>query len=121
MYSTEISDALLAIAMKDQFILDYWVENTKNMSFEDNSFDFVFLQRILSSFSKTFNRFIWNVTGREKGCNFNNDNFLVKIIRSIIYAFLLMLSGINKYEKFETVGNYIFTISERELNKIAIA
>ncbi len=128
--ASDISDTLLKIAKQDNFISEYKVENAEKMSFEDNSFDFVLCKEAYHHFPRPTialyemiriaRKAVVLIEPLDKNINFSKETFFVKSLRSITNSILLSLKGINKYENFEDVGNYIFTTSEREINKIAI-
>ena len=129
--ATDISDTLLQIAKADNFITDYKIENAEKLSFDDNSFDFVLCKEAYHHFPRpavalyemlrVARKGIILIEPMDKNINFSKENLFVKSIRSLVNIILLTLKGINKYENFEEVGNYIYTISEREMYKIALA
>ncbi len=129
--ASDISDTLLKIAKADNFIIDYRIENAEKLSFEDNSFDFILCKEAYHHFPRpaialyemirVAKKGIILIEPMDKNINFSKENILVKSIRSITNMILLRIKGINRYENFEEVGNYIFTTSEREMNKIALA
>lgn len=129
--ATDLSDTLLIVANRDQFITNFSAENAEKMSFEDQRFDFVLCKEAYHHFPRpsialyemlrVAKRGVVLIEPMDKNINFGRDNVVVKNIRGFINSLHLLLSGIHKYENFESVGNYIFTVSEREINKIALA
>jgi ubiquinone/menaquinone biosynthesis C-methylase UbiE len=129
--ATDISDTFLKIAKAEGFISDYQVENAEKLSFGDASFDFVLCKESYHHFPRpavalyemlrVAKRGIVLIEPMDKNINFSKENIFTKSIRGLINTLQLQLKGIHKYENFEEVGNYIFTTSERELNKIALA
>lgn len=129
--ATDISETLLKIAKDDNFISDYKIENAESLTFEDNSFDFVLCKEAYHHFPRPSIALyemlrvakigIILIEPQDKNIVFSTGGFLLKIIQSLCNIIILKVKGIDNYENFESVGNYIFTTSEREMNKIATA
>ncbi len=129
--ATDISDTLLIVAKADGFIDDYKAENAERLSFADNSYDFVLCKESYHHFPRpaialyemlrVAKNGVILIEPIDKNINFSNENFFVRSIRSLMNNIQLQIHGINKYDGFETIGNYIYTTSEREINKIALA
>lgn len=129
--ASDISDTLLIEAKRDGFITDYATENAEKMSFPDGHFDFVLCKEAYHHFPRpaialyemlrVAKKGVVLIEPLDKNILYTQDNFFVKCIRSVTNILMLQWKGLYKYENFEEVGNYIYTVSEREINKVALA
>lgn len=129
-YSTasDLSDAILSEVAKQNFISDYKVVNVENIEFKDNSFDYVFCKEAFHHFPRAYLGLYEMIRVADKAAillepiDILSKMPIVLFIKNILDRFNPTL--INKIWKnrfsFETVGNYIFKISEREVEKIAM-
>jgi ubiquinone/menaquinone biosynthesis C-methylase UbiE len=138
--ATSIADTLLKKSKEDGFIAEYKVENAERLSFEDNSFDFVFCKESYHHFPRPMIAFyeMLRVAGTALIIIEPNDvnlkltkesKTVVKPKRKIqlMKDFIKDIFGLKRYEyntynpnRFETVGNYIYSTSEREFEKAAL-
>jgi ubiquinone/menaquinone biosynthesis C-methylase UbiE len=138
--ATSIVDTLLKKSKEDGFIAEYKVENAEKLSFEDNSFDFVFCKESYHHFPRPMIAFYEMLRVADFAVIIiepNDVNLkLIKepktVVRSknkiqLIKDFIKDFFGLKRYEYnaykpngFETVGNYIYTTSAREFEKAAL-
>jgi ubiquinone/menaquinone biosynthesis C-methylase UbiE len=135
--ATDISDIYLKIAKDNNFITDYKVENAEKLTFEDNTFDFTLCKESYHHFPRPSIALYEMLRVSKKGVILiepNDPNIFLRYKLTINGAlFNLALAFKNKikkifgkeayyeYGRYETVGNFISYISEREIEKIALA
>lgn len=135
--ATDIFCDFLKQAKEDNFITDYKEENAERMSFADNEFDFVVCKESYHHFPRPMiavyemlrvakiaviiiepndpNIFIpydWNLKTSLRWFNQKAAN----VIR---YFAKKKAQGIYNFGGFEELGNYIYTVSKREMEKVA--
>ena len=126
---TDISDKLLKIGSERGFINQYSAENAESMSFEDKNFDFVFCKEAYHHFPRPHIALHEMLRVAKYGviliepCDpkitprlFNRFFPFVKKIRRKIRG----RDYDDSEHSFEAVGNYVFSISERELEKVQL-
>ncbi|MEO6328710.1 MAG: methyltransferase domain-containing protein [Ginsengibacter sp.] len=138
--ATSISDVLLKKANEDGFISDYKIENAESLSFDDDSFDFVFCKESYHHFPRPMVAFYEMLRVASKAVviiepndvNLKLSRESKKVIqpknkRQLIKDFIKDILGIRRYgyhiyipDGYETSGNYIYTTSEREFEKAAL-
>jgi len=137
--ASDISESLLKVGIERGYIKEYSVENVERLSFEDDAFDFVFAKECLHHLPRPWIGFYEMLRVARKGIVVIEpmEAPLVKNPRSVmknLAAFFL-----NRYfpwlkhlfscgdvirpywNDWEEVGNYVFRVSEREIEKIALA
>lgn len=126
---TDISTELLDYSQKKGWIGDYKKENAEKLSFQDGSFDFVLCRESYHHFPRApialyemlrvarkaviliephehyYSSFISKQFVRFK-------NFLKRLLNKRIYH--------TDYWKYEDSGNYIYSVSKREIEKVAL-
>jgi ubiquinone/menaquinone biosynthesis C-methylase UbiE len=126
---TDISDKLLRIGNENGFINQYSAENAENMSFENESFDFVLCKEAYHHFPRPHIALHEMFRVSKVGviliepCDAKISTpffdilfpFIKKIRRKILNR-----EYDDSGHAFEPVGNYVFSISERELEKIQL-
>lgn len=138
--ATSISDELLKRSKEDGFISDYKIENAERLSFENNSFDFVLCKESYHHFPRPMIALYEMLRVAQTGViiiepndeiikTINESISLVKskdrlqLIKDFIRDFLrIKRYEYNSYPKpiYETVGNYVYSASEREFEKVAL-
>lgn len=141
--ASDISETLLSVGKKRNYIDGYSVENAENLSFDDNSFDFVFSKECLHHLPRPYLGIYEALRVARKGVFFIEpaEAPLVhrprSIIKTLAFLFADMVlkqrsssvrnqvkrrSVIREYQnEWEEVGNYLFRLSQREIEKIAHA
>jgi ubiquinone/menaquinone biosynthesis C-methylase UbiE len=125
----DIDTSLLEIAKENNLITSFEKGNAEKLRFEDQSFDFVFCKESFHHFPRPYIALYemlrvakkavilvepkdWNPPPLPRGILIKLKNMLRKLLgKKIPFAD----SG-----NYEPVGNYVFAISEREIQKIAM-
>lgn len=138
--ATDISDTLLTIAKSDGFIKDCKVENAEQLSFTDDSFDFILCKESYHHFPRPMIAFYEMlrvardaiVIIEPNDVNLKTSTESKSIVKpkkrwQLTKDFLKDLFYVKRYEyhaynapSYETVGNYVYTVSEREFEKAAL-
>lgn len=140
--TTSISDVLIKQAKEEGFIQNYKVENAENLSFEENSFDFVLCKEAYHHFPRPMLALYEMIRVSKMGVILiepNDPNIEVKTPDKTIIPiqskkrwqatkdYIKDLLKITRYQynkyvepAYEESGNYIFSISEREIEKVAL-
>jgi SAM-dependent methyltransferase len=125
--ATDISGTFLPLSQSRGFIEKYAVENVEKLSFADNSFDYVFCKEAYHHFPRPYlGVYEMLRVAREAVILVEPHDPISKMpillaLRNIFDRW--DTSALQKYWKnrysFETVGNYVFKLSEREMDKLA--
>ena len=127
--ATDISGTFLPLARAEKYIHQYSVENVEKLSFADNSFDFVLCKESYHHFPRPHVGVYEMLRVARKGIILVEPQDpiarmpLLLAMRNILDRFDPQLIGKfwkNRYS-FEEVGNYVFKLSEREIEKLAMA
>jgi ubiquinone/menaquinone biosynthesis C-methylase UbiE len=120
---TDIADASLKAAKARGVIDDYRVENAERLSFADGSFDYVFCKEAFHHFPRPFLALYEMVRVARKGVILVEPQDQVgSPLREAIYG-LRKLSRRQRHfdqHRYENSGNYIYSISEREIEKACL-
>lgn len=126
---TDISDKLLQIGNKNGFINQYSAENAESMSFENEKFDFVFCKEAYHHFPRPHIALHEMFRVAKLGiiliepCDAKITPLLFDIIFPFIKKIRRKIRGKiydDSGHSFEPVGNYVFSVSERELEKVQL-
>ncbi|GGC01530.1 class I SAM-dependent methyltransferase [Dyadobacter sediminis] len=125
--ATDISGTFLPLSQSHGFFEKYSVENVEKLSFEDNSFDYIFCKEAYHHFPRPYlGVYEMLRVAREAVILIEPHDPISKMplllaLRNIFDRFdtsLLQKYWKNRYS-FEEVGNYVFKLSEREMDKLA--
>ncbi len=126
--ASDISDAFLSEAKKEGLIENYSKENVEHLSFSENKFDYVSCREAYHHFPRAYLGAYEMIRVAKKAAiiiepiDILAKSALLLYIKNIADIFSPYL--INKIWKnrfsWETVGNYVFKISEREVEKMAM-
>lgn len=125
---TDISDTLLKESKEKGLIDEYSVENAEALSFNDESFDYVYCKDAYHHFPRPMIALYEMLRVANKGVFLMepNDVYLPSNISAMFFRNMLSilkkkLNG--KYFKFdfELSGNFVYFISRREIEKTAVA
>lgn len=125
--ASDISDTFLPISKQQGLINKYSVENVESLSFDDNSIDYVFCKEAFHHFPRPYlGVYEMLRVAREAVILIEPHDPISKMpfllgLRNILDRFdtgLLQRFWKNRYS-FEEVGNYVFKLSEREIDKLA--
>ena len=125
--ATDISDILLKEGVDSGYISEYKQENAESLSFNDLSFDYVFCKESYHHFPRPMialyemlrvsSKGVILIEPNDKYINDNISEILFRTIRQLIKKIL----GLNVSKHgFEDSGNYVFRISKREIEKVAL-
>ncbi|MDQ8201573.1 class I SAM-dependent methyltransferase [Pelagicoccus sp. SDUM812003] len=114
--ASDISDTLLKVAYEAGFIKSYQAANAEALPFEDGSFDYVFCKEAYHHFPRPMIALYEMIRVSRKGVLLiePNDNPILSKGSDgqdqIRYA----------HDSYETVGNYKYQLSSREIEKVAL-
>ena len=120
---TDIADASLSESKARGIIDDYRVENAERLSFADNSFDYVFCKEAFHHFPRPFLALYEMLRVAKKGVILVEPQDQVRApLREAIYYFRKLIGRQRHFDehRYEDSGNYIYSISEREIEKVCL-
>ncbi|MGD8780068.1 MAG: class I SAM-dependent methyltransferase [Ignavibacteria bacterium] len=126
--ASDISDTILKKAQEKNYISKYSKENAENINFKDNAFDYVLCKEAYHHFPRPYIA-VYEMLRVSKKAIVLIEPIDIGIEMPILVFFKNVLDKIspkliNKIWKnrfsFETVGNYVYKTSEREIEKIAM-
>jgi SAM-dependent methyltransferase len=120
---TDIADATLSDSKVRGIIDDYKVENAERLSFADSSFDYVFCKEAFHHFPRPFLALYEMLRVAKKGVVLvePQDQLGAPLRESIVLGRKLL--GRQRHfdqHRYEDSGNYIYSISEREIEKVCL-
>lgn len=134
--ATDISDTYLKEAVQTGFINKYKIENAENLTFDDGEFDFTLCKEAYHHFPRPMVALYEMIRVSKQGVILiepNDSNILTpskfnwnaifKHGKQVIKDMIKSKIGRKKYYDFgnyEDVGNYVYTTSEREIEKVAL-
>ncbi len=126
--ATNLSDLLLKEAKEIGYIDNYSKENAENLSFSDREFDFVLCKEAYHHFPRPMIALYEMLRVSRKGVVLIeptdiqwNSTFIELLLMNIKNSIKTILGKKVDRHDYEEVGNYIYTISEREIEKVAVA
>ena len=123
-HCTDVSDTLLKIAHERKFIHSYSAENAERMSFSNNSFDYVYCKESFHHFSRPYAALYEMYRVARKGVILTEprdtsiDKEPLELFKDLIKT--LLGKPTRSSHGFEPIGNYIYSISEKEMEKVAM-
>lgn len=124
---TDISDTLLREARDGGLIPEFRKENAESMSFADESFDFVFCKESYHHFPRPMKALhemlrvarcaVVLIEPNDQACV---QGVIATASRMTKDAVKRLLGRSTHYHHFETGGNYVYSISPREMEKVAL-
>jgi len=125
--ATDISDKLLKEAYDMGHLKKYRSENAEALSFDDSEFDFVFCKESYHHFPRPMIALYEMLRVASQGVilieptdMYVSDSLLKVLFKKMINLIKKILGKkINKHD-FEEAGNYVYAISRREIEKMAI-
>lgn len=122
-HASDISDELLIIGKQRKFITSFSSQNAEDLSFEDNSFDYVYCKESVHHFPRPYIALKEMFRVCRKGVIITEPRDQI-LDRSFMHSWIKLLKTILKKNTtdhaFEEVGNYIYSFSERELEKFLL-
>ncbi len=122
---TDLSENLLRKSHGRGLIEDYSVENAESLSFNDNEFDVALCKESFHHFPRPFLALYEMLRVSRKAVVLVEPNDQLprppvrRILESLLIKFKLRKPHVDS--NFEKIGNYVYTISKRELQKAATA
>ena len=126
--ASDISEIFLKEAKNEGLIKEYSIVNVEKIHFQDNEFDYVFCKEAYHHFPRAFLGLYEMVRTCKKATIIIEPIDIISkmpallLLKNILDRFNPYL--INKLWRnrfsFEEVGNYVFKVSEREIEKIAM-
>lgn len=134
--ASDINDASLKLAKEAGFITTYAVENAERLSFDDHHFDFVLCKESYHHFPRPMVALYEMIRVARIGVILiePNDQSIVEpyhtTLNSVLYwSFFRAKQWLKNYfgkkpssfpNHYETMGNYVYSISRRELEKVGL-
>jgi ubiquinone/menaquinone biosynthesis C-methylase UbiE len=123
--ATDIDESLLKVAKARGDLSDYRVENAEQLSFQENSFDYVFCKEVLNQCPRPALALYEMLRVAKKGVILIEPNDRISSPARMARAFCKRLLGAPRVhmdtKAYAAEGNYIFSISRRGIEKIALA
>ena len=120
-HCTDISDTLLKVGFDRKFINSFSAENAENLSFENESFDYVYCKESFHHFARPYAALYEMYRVAKKGVVLTEprDTSIDKEPFELLKDLAKTLLGrkTRASHAFEPIGNYIYSISEKELEK----
>ena len=127
---TDLSTVLLQKAKEMKIIIDFRKENAESLSFSDNSYDFAFCKEAYHHFPRPYMAIYEMLRVSKSGIVFiePNDKSVKKFPELVMRALKRMVKKVIGKPilhpdtwNFEESGNFIYMISKREMEKVALA
>jgi len=126
-HASDIQTSLLKIGKREGFIEDFSLQNAEDLSFNDNSFDFVYCKESYHHFPRPAIAVYEMLRVAKKGIILQEpvdrlffENMIQAIFFKILEPLRKLIRSKKSIHKFEESGNYVYTLSPRELQKYAL-
>ena len=126
--ASDISDVVLTRAKERGFVKEFSKENAEHLSYSDGAFDYIFCKEAYHHFPRPYIALYEMIRVSSKAVvliepeDIGIQMPLIVFLKNILDRFSPI--WINKIWKnrfsFEEVGNYVYKISEREMEKVAM-
>lgn len=117
--ATDLSTSRLKIAKSAHYIKQYKKENAEKLSFKENSFDFVLCKESYHHLPRPTLALYEMLRVAKKAVVLIEPNDVIR--RQFNWKQLFGIEVIDNYvNKFETSGNYVYGITRREIEKVAL-
>lgn len=126
---TDISTASLEFAKRSGLISKYKMVNAEAIDFPDNEFDYSFCKESFHHFPRPYIALYEMIRVSKKGIVFiePNEHYFKPFLIDVYYTIKNLVKKLLGRQLFhqdkwnyETVGNYIYSISKREMEKVAL-
>lgn len=125
--ATDISDHLLQEARESGYVPDFRKENAECLSFADGSFDLVLCKESYHHFPRPMIALYEMLRVARKAVVLIEPNdphvgFTIpeRILRILLDGIHILRGNRPTRHRFEEVGNYVYTLSRREVEKVAL-
>lgn len=122
-HCSDISDVLLELAHNYGLIRDYSAQNAEALEFDNDSFDYIYCKESFHHFPRPYialhemfrvaRKAVILTEPRDRVIDHSSFGFVRTAIKKILRK------DMSQHE-FETVGNYVYTTSEREMEKFLL-
>ena len=128
--ATDIDPTLLELAKQRGLLADYRLENAEALSFPDESFDYIFCKEAFHHFPRPYIALYEMLRCARSAILFSEPRdflpmpvpkHLVQGIKNLVKRVIGKPIVHPDTGNYEEIGNYIYTISRREFQKIALA
>lgn len=123
-HCSDVSDTLLKIGHQRGFINEFSAQNAEALSFADSSFDYVYCKEAFHHFPRAFIALyeMFRVARKAVFLIEPRDTFIDHTaLGSILYGLKkIFLRKKDPAPTFESVGNFVYSISEKELEKFLL-
>jgi ubiquinone/menaquinone biosynthesis C-methylase UbiE len=123
-HCSDISDLLLKVGYERKFITAFSAENAEHLSFADESFDYLYCKESFHHFTRPYSALyeMWRVARKGVVLTEPRDTSIDKEPLELLKDLAKTLLGkkVRSSHAFEPIGNYIYSISEKELEKAAL-
>lgn len=126
-HASDISDVLLREALAAGFISSFSAENAEALSFGDNSFDYAFCKEAYHHFPRPMVALYEMLRVARKGIvlieppdRYIDSTLRATALRRLVFSLRRLVSNPQSRHEYEESGNYVFRISRRELEKVAL-
>ncbi|WP_353432645.1 methyltransferase domain-containing protein [Polynucleobacter sp. MWH-UH23A] len=123
-HCSDVSDALLKIGHEKGFIKEFSAQNAEDLTFPDNTFDYVYCKEAFHHFPRPYIALyeMFRVAKKAVFLIEPRDTFIDQTpLGAIIYGFKkIFLRKKDPAPAFEAVGNFVYAISEKELEKFLL-
>lgn len=119
-HASDISDVLLKIGSEQGFIKEFSSQNAEFLTFQNDYFDYVYCKDALHHFPRPYIALneMFRVAKKAVILIEPRDHTIDKPIFSLIFSLIRQLfNRADQAHGFESVGNYVYSISEREIEK----
>jgi SAM-dependent methyltransferase len=126
--ASDITDVLLKEAEALGYISKYQIENAESLSFEDSKFDYVFCKESYHHFPRPMlalyemlrvaRKGIFLIEPNDAYINRKLTEMAFRKVRDLIIKTLFRIKNVE--HGYEEVGNYGYSISRREIQKVAL-
>lgn len=117
--ATDLSITRLKVAKDANYIKRYKKENAENLSFKENSFDFVVCKESYHHLPRPTLALYEMLRVAKKGVILIEPNDVIR--RQINWQQIFGIEVIGNYvNKYEQSGNYVYGITRREIEKVAL-
>jgi SAM-dependent methyltransferase len=124
--ATDLNTHFLEIAKEENIIWEYAAQNAENLSFANNSFDYVLCKESYHHFPRPYAALYEMIRVAQKGIVIIEPQDPVLKMPVLLWLSNILASKnklLNKVWKnqfsYEPVGNFVYKVSERELEKFA--
>jgi ubiquinone/menaquinone biosynthesis C-methylase UbiE len=121
---TNLDGSFLKIAKDRGLISDYGVENAERLSYADAPFDYAFCKEAYHHFPRPMIALYEMLRVTRKGVilfePFDRRYSPLRLLKRGIKKLLGAAKGHIDFDQYEVSGNYIYSISERDIEKVAL-